>query len=158
MVNNFYIRDEVDCQNAKAAIANFERRQRAEQKAWNQEEKTSKIVFEVLRCYGKEYVSVNTKNRKREIVQTRQVTYYLLKKYTRKSLGRIGKTYGQDHATVLHGIKNICNLYATDSSVRKDVDYLEKILVSMNVTEAVVSNEDLEKSFRTNVKSQSDTV
>ena len=51
---------------------------------------------------------VQTKSRKREIVQARQISMYLSKKYTNSSLAHIGKVIGnKDHATVLHAIKTV---------------------------------------------------
>ncbi|HPW66001.1 MAG TPA: chromosomal replication initiator protein DnaA [Salinivirgaceae bacterium] len=71
---------------------------------------------------------LNSKTRRREIVQARQVAMYFAKKLTKESLASIGTTIGgKDHATVLHACKTVSNLMETDRSFREDVLELEKI-------------------------------
>ena len=51
--------------------------------------------------------SLHSKNRKRNVVQARQLAMFFSKKYTKSSLSTIGSQIGQrDHATVLHACKN----------------------------------------------------
>lgn len=50
------------------------------------------------------------KSRKREIVVARNLYFKRAKERTGKSLNKIGSVVGQDHATVLHGIKNVNNI------------------------------------------------
>lgn len=55
--------------------------------------------------------------RKREIVNTRQISMALSKVYTKSSLACIGAFHGgRDHATVLHACKTIANLIDTKDS------------------------------------------
>jgi chromosomal replication initiator protein len=70
---------------------------------------------------------MNSKTRKREIVQARQLSMYFSKKLTNNSLSTIGMHCGKkDHATVLHACRAISNLIETDKSFRTQVDDLEK--------------------------------
>ncbi|MCX6270534.1 MAG: chromosomal replication initiator protein DnaA, partial [Bacteroidetes bacterium] len=55
--------------------------------------------------------SINSKTRKREIVQARQLAMYFAKKHTKSSLATIGLHCGnKDHATVLHACRTVVNL------------------------------------------------
>ncbi|MEI6347951.1 MAG: chromosomal replication initiator protein DnaA [Bacteroidota bacterium] len=70
---------------------------------------------------------MNSKTRKREIVQVRQLSMYFSKRLTNYSLSTIGIHCGKkDHATVLHACKAITNLIETDKSFRMQVDDIEK--------------------------------
>ena len=71
--------------------------------------------------------AINTKTRKRDIVQARQLCMYFAKKYTKLPLSEIGKHCGdKDHATVLHSCRQISNLYDTDKKMKDDIDQIDK--------------------------------
>ncbi len=70
---------------------------------------------------------INSKTRKREIVQARQLAMYFSKKHTKSSLATIGLHCGnKDHATVLHACRTINNLVETDKQFRTYVEDLDK--------------------------------
>jgi chromosomal replication initiator protein len=70
---------------------------------------------------------MNSKTRKREIVQARQLAMYFSKKHTKASLATIGLHCGnKDHATVLHACRTVNNLIETDKQFRIYVEELEK--------------------------------
>jgi chromosomal replication initiator protein len=70
---------------------------------------------------------INSKTRKREVVQARQLAMFFSKKHTKSSLAHIGKQCGnKDHATVLHAVKAINNLAETDKKFRVYVNDLDK--------------------------------
>ncbi len=70
---------------------------------------------------------INSKTRKREIVQARQLAMYFSKKHTKSSLATIGLYCGnKDHATVLHACRTVNNLIDTDKQFRTYVDEIEK--------------------------------
>jgi chromosomal replication initiator protein len=70
---------------------------------------------------------INSKTRKREIVQARQIAMFFSKKYTKSSLATIGIHCGnKDHATVLHACRTVNNLLDTDKQFRAFVTDLEK--------------------------------
>jgi chromosomal replication initiator protein len=70
---------------------------------------------------------INSKTRKREIVQARQLAMYFSKKMTKSSLATIGLHCGnKDHATVLHACRTVNNLIETDKQFKVYVDELEK--------------------------------
>jgi chromosomal replication initiator protein len=72
---------------------------------------------------------LQSKTRKREIVQARQVAMFFSKTLTKSFLATIGSQIGgKDHATVLHACKTVNNLIETDKRFRLQVDEIEKKL------------------------------
>ncbi|MFA5619713.1 MAG: chromosomal replication initiator protein DnaA [Weeksellaceae bacterium] len=70
---------------------------------------------------------VQSKTRKRDVVQARQLAMYFAKKYTKASLSSIGSKIGKrDHATVLHACKTVKNLSETDKVFRGYVEDLNR--------------------------------
>ncbi|WP_299536369.1 chromosomal replication initiator protein DnaA [Ulvibacterium sp.] len=73
--------------------------------------------------------TLQSKTRKRHIVQARQLAMFFAKKFTKASLASIGSQIGKrDHATVLHACKTVDNLAETDKQFRKYIDDLTKKL------------------------------
>lgn len=73
--------------------------------------------------------TLQSKTRKRHIVQARQLAMYFAKKFTKASLASIGTQIGKrDHATVLHACKTVDNLSFTDKQFRKYVEDLNQKL------------------------------
>ena len=73
--------------------------------------------------------TLQSKTRKRHIVQARQIAMYFAKKFTKASLASIGSQIGRrDHATVLHACKTVDNLSFTDKQFRKYVEDLNQKL------------------------------
>ncbi len=73
--------------------------------------------------------TLQSKTRKRHIVQARQLAMFFAKKYTKASLASIGSQIGKrDHATVLHACKTVDNLAETDKQFRKYIEDLTKKL------------------------------
>jgi len=69
---------------------------------------------------------LQSKTRKREIVQARQIAMYFSKGLTNYSLSTIGAKIGKkDHATVLHACKTINNLMDTDKELRNQIKEIE---------------------------------
>src|SRR5690554_6608041 len=71
--------------------------------------------------------TLQSKTRKRHIVQARQLAMFFAKKYTKSSLQNIGSQIGdRDHATVLHACKTVDNLVETDKQFKKYVEDINK--------------------------------
>ncbi|WP_437395147.1 chromosomal replication initiator protein DnaA [Flagellimonas lutimaris] len=71
--------------------------------------------------------TLQSKTRKRHIVQARQLAMFFAKKFTKASLASIGSQIGKrDHATVLHACKTVDNLAETDKQFRKYIEDLSK--------------------------------
>ncbi len=71
--------------------------------------------------------TLQSKTRKRHIVQARQLAMFFAKRFTKASLASIGSQIGKrDHATVLHACKTVDNLAETDKQFRKYIEDLTK--------------------------------
>ncbi|MBO4741721.1 MAG: chromosomal replication initiator protein DnaA [Bacteroidales bacterium] len=71
--------------------------------------------------------SMQSRTRKREIVQARQLAMYFAKQYTKSPLSMIGLQCGnKDHATVLHACKTVSNLIETDKQFRSWAEDISK--------------------------------
>ena len=67
--------------------------------------------------------------RMRNIARPRQVAMYLAKQLTLRSLPEIGRRFGgRDHTTIMHGVKKIEELMATDSQLSDDLLLLRRLL------------------------------
>ena len=63
------------------------------------------------------------------VVKPRQVAMYLSKILTLRSLPEIGRRFGgRDHTTVLHAVRKIEGLSASDSALREELDLLKRML------------------------------
>ncbi|MBE2278006.1 MAG: chromosomal replication initiator protein DnaA [Rhodobacteraceae bacterium] len=67
--------------------------------------------------------------RLRTIARPRQVAMYLAKQLTSRSLPEIGRRFGgRDHTTIMHGVRKIEELAATDSQLADDIQLLRRLL------------------------------
>ena len=71
-------------------------------------------------------VDLQSKSRKKTITFPRQISMYFSRKYTEKALSEIGKAFKRDHSTVVHSIRVISDAMNRNSSVRGQVDLLDK--------------------------------
>ena len=79
--------------------------------------------------------NMHGKTRKRSAVLARQLSMYLAKNYTNKSLKTIGETLGgRDHSTVIYSCKAVQDLMDTDPVFKKTVEELDK-KIAINTTE-----------------------
>ena len=70
--------------------------------------------------------TLQSKTRKRHIVQARQLAMFFAKKYTKASLASIGSQIGKrDHATVLHACKKPLTIY------HQLINNLESLLMTL---------------------------
>ncbi|TAJ12614.1 chromosomal replication initiator protein DnaA [Marinilabiliaceae bacterium JC017] len=83
----------------------------------------------ICEYFGIEMDILQSKTRKRAIVQARQIAMYFSKNLTNSSLSTIGAKIGKkDHATVLHACKTINNLLETDKNIKHQVKEIESQL------------------------------
>ncbi len=67
--------------------------------------------------------------RMRTIARPRQVAMYLAKQLTSRSLPEIGRRFGgRDHTTIMHGVRKVEELVATDSLLADDIQLLKRLL------------------------------
>ena len=84
------------------------------------------ILNLVIQTFGVDMKSINSKSRKKEIVQARQAAMHLCHQYTTQSVSRIGTIVGgRDHATVLSAFKKVDDMLATDPSFKSKYDTVE---------------------------------
>jgi len=77
----------------------------------------------VSKFYNIAYNDLFSKSRKQEIVQARQISMYLAKKFTKNSLKSIGAHFsGKDHSTVIHSCQ------AVEDRLETDAEYRERFL------------------------------
>lgn len=70
---------------------------------------------------------IQSKTRKRDVVQARQLAMFFAKQFTKASLASIGSQIGKrDHATVLHACKTVKNLQETDKAFRGYIDDISR--------------------------------
>lgn len=109
---------------------------------------TRQVLADVLRAHEKkitideiqrkvaEYYTVKladmmSARRAREVARPRQVAMYLAKKLTPRSLPEIGRRFGgRDHTTVMHAVKRIDELRASDRELDGDIAHLSRLLDS----------------------------
>ncbi len=124
MANAVVMNREIDLSLAKRVISQAVRLEKKQLSV-------QMIMDMVCNYYNLEQSLIQKSSRKREIVQARQVTMYLAKKYTDCSFSHIGKIVGKkDHATVLHACKTIRDQMETDKSFRSSVEEIEVKLKS----------------------------
>jgi chromosomal replication initiator protein len=88
-----------------------------------------KIQNVVSNYFNIDLKEMHSQSRKREIVQARQVTMFLSKKYTDYSYSHIGNLVGKrDHATVLYACRAIQDTLDIDKSFRLAMNTIEKLL------------------------------
>jgi len=83
----------------------------------------------VSQYFGLSIDEMNSKTRKRNIVQARQLAMFFAKEHTKASLTTIGLQCGnKDHATVLHACRTVKNLIETDKDFKNYVDELDRMI------------------------------
>jgi hypothetical protein len=62
------------------------------------------------------------------VVYARQVAYYLSKVLTLKSLPQIGRVFGRDHTSALHGVRKIERLVPIDHGLAAEINLIKQAL------------------------------
>jgi chromosomal replication initiator protein len=74
---------------------------------------------------------MTSSRRARIVARPRQVAMYLAKQLTSRSLPEIGRKFGgRDHTTVMHAVRRIEELIASDRALAEDVELLHRMLQS----------------------------
>ena len=122
MANSVITNKEIDINLARQVISQTVRLEK--------KQLTIKKIQEVVcRYFNLDESLILLPSRKREIVQARQITMFLAKKYTESSFAHIGKVVGgKDHATVLHACKTVKDQIEISRSFRSTMDAIELCL------------------------------
>lgn len=83
--------------------------------------KIREIQWAVADYYRIDATDLLSQRRTAKIVRPRQVAYYLCKKLTIKSLPEIGRRFGRDHTSVLHGVRLIAINRTVDKQLDQDI-------------------------------------
>lgn len=87
------------------------------------------IQRKVAEHYKLRMTDLLSARRARDVARPRQVAMYLAKKLTPRSLPEIGRRFGgRDHTTVMHAVKRIESLRASDREIDADVVLLTRML------------------------------
>lgn len=87
------------------------------------------IQKKVAEHFNIRLADMSSARRARAVARPRQVAMYLSKQLTQRSLPEIGRKFGdRDHTTVMHAVKKVEELCATDSGFGEDVELLRRML------------------------------
>lgn len=85
---------------------------------------TDNIIKDVCDEYGIELDDLFSKSRYRILVEPRQVLFYILHKKLNIPCQKVGKMFGKNHATILHGANQIKNFMEFDKPLRNRVNQI----------------------------------
>ncbi len=89
------------------------------------------IQRRVAEHFNIKMAEMTSARRARAVARPRQVAMYLAKQLTSRSLPEIGRKFGgRDHTTVMHAVRKIEELMASDRALGEDVDLLRRMLQS----------------------------
>ena len=74
--------------------------------------------------------NIKRRNRKREVVLTRQISMMLIRKNTQLSLKCIGEIFGKDHTTVIHSLATINDQRETNPELEQQIIFINNQLNS----------------------------
>ncbi len=87
------------------------------------------IQKRVAEHYNIRLADMHSARRARAVARPRQVAMYLCKQLTPRSLPEIGRKFGgRDHTTVMHAVRKIEELRATDRTLAEDIELLRRML------------------------------
>ena len=123
IAHSSFNKEEVDLKLAQRIVENYVHNS-------SKEISIDQIQKVVSSYFQMDIETLQSKTRKRHIVQARQIAMFFAKKLTKASLASIGKQIGnRDHATVLHACKTVNNLSSTDKQFKKFIEDLDKRLL-----------------------------
>lgn len=80
------------------------------------------------RYFNVTILDLKSDRRTDNIVRPRQITMYVARMHTLKSLTEIGRRMNRDHTTTLYGVRKIARLSLTDWQIAYDVAMIEREL------------------------------
>jgi chromosomal replication initiator protein len=87
------------------------------------------IQKRVAEHFNIKMAEMTSSRRARIVARPRQVAMYLAKQLTSRSLPEIGRKFGgRDHTTVMHAVRKIEELTASDRALAEDVEVLQRML------------------------------
>ena len=87
------------------------------------------IQKKVAERYNIRVSDLSSNRRTKNIALPRQISMFLCKQLTSRSLAEIGRKFGgKDHTTVMHAVRKIEKLIVTDKELSEDVELLGRLL------------------------------
>ena len=87
------------------------------------------IQRKVAEHFNMRVADMHSERRARAIARPRQVAMFLAKNLTQRSLPEIGRKFGgRDHTTVMHAVKKVEELMASDHGFAEDIELLRRTL------------------------------
>jgi chromosomal replication initiator protein len=87
------------------------------------------IQRRVAEHYNIRLADMSSPRRARAVARPRQIAMYLAKQLTTRSLPEIGRKFGgRDHTTVMHAVKKVDELQASDRGMQEDIELLRRML------------------------------
>jgi chromosomal replication initiator protein len=87
------------------------------------------IQKRVAEHYNIRLADMHSARRARAVARPRQVAMFLCKQLTPRSLPEIGRKFGgRDHTTVMHAVRKVEELRASDRAIAEDIELLRRML------------------------------
>lgn len=100
----------------------------------------------VCDSYGVSVTEIKIRDRKRERVIARQTIFHIAWNNYTYNLKTIGKNYGLDHSTVIHGIQTINDLIDSNKAFKKAyesiMNIIENTFIQLPISEALINLEN----------------
>lgn len=97
----------------------------------DQVKRATMAAFEITKT------DIESARRSRSIAYPRQIAMYLCRKMTTRSLPQIGKFFGnRDHTTVLYAVRKLEDAVASDETLRRDIEKVERALEDIQANAA----------------------
>lgn len=94
---------------------------------------TKEIIKKIVDNYFQLKIETNT--RKRPYVEARAIYYKLCREFTNLSLEVIGGDFNKNHATVLHGLRQLENWMQQDSGIKNNYNLLKNKIFNIEKEE-----------------------
>ena len=89
------------------------------------------IQRKVAEHFNMRVADMHSERRARAVARPRQIAMFLSKQLTQRSLPEIGRKFGgRDHTTVMHAVRKVEELMATDQTFADDIELLRRTLAS----------------------------
>jgi chromosomal replication initiator protein len=87
------------------------------------------IQRKVAEHFNMRVADMHSERRARAVARPRQIAMFLAKQLTQRSLPEIGRKFGgRDHTTVMHAVRKVEELMATDQTFAEDIELLRRTL------------------------------
>lgn len=120
----------------------------------SREPSMDRIKQSVCARYDLPALAMTGPQRRRAHARPRQLAMYLAKRLTHKSLGQIGRAFGdRDHTTVMHAYRHVEKLCASDVAISADV---RALLAELSADQAIEAQSITRKTVDASTSAPSD--